>query len=197
MRKTRFHNLEAMAGLPSIKPISSKLEFVDFERLTGRVGVPDGFMRINVVASDLGGQATDCDVYIQVLDVNEPPTIGHIDGAQGENTNYPFVFDAEKIADGDIVGPKLPTEDPDTIAKDTAFCREATLESTGPNADDDRELFGISRQCQIYVKHVNANGKNLRSGTDQGKYTLLVDAASVGRPAASRLASCRADARQL
>ena len=49
-------------------------------------------LHINVVASDLGGQATDCDVYIQVLDANEPPTIGHIDGAQGENKSYPFVF---------------------------------------------------------------------------------------------------------
>ena len=78
-------------------------------------------MRISVVASDLGGQATDCDVYIQVLDANEPPTIGHIDGAQGENKSYPFVFDADKIADGDVVGPKLPAEDPTPSRKTRRF----------------------------------------------------------------------------
>ena len=42
------------------------LESVDFELLYNRPEVPDGHMRVNLVASDGTGQASDCDVYVQV-----------------------------------------------------------------------------------------------------------------------------------
>ena len=162
----------------AIAPRSSHLEFLDFEMLTGRVGVQDGYMRINAVASDGGGEKTDCDIFIEVVDINEPPVIGHIDGNRGESKDHAFVIKSKNVSIGDNVGPVLPVHDPDVVAKDTASCREASL--SGLHLDDDRELFGITKSCQIFVKNLMNGGKNLNSGTNTEYYTLYVQAFDSG-----------------
>ena len=52
---------------------------------------------------------------------------------------------------GDLVGPKLPAKDPDTVAKDV-HCREAALDDSGPHSDDDRELFASPRVVKFTSK---------------------------------------------
>jgi len=175
--------IDAASG--AISPKSLAMESVDFELLSSRAGVGDGLMRINLVASDGGGLATDCDVYVNVFDVNEPPAIRHIylgsDGAEvGESTEYPFIIDSQNVMVGESVGPKLPAEDPDVAMQDTASCRLATLEDSGLHSADDRELFGITEDCQIYVKQITTSSKNLQSGTDTEYYTLYVEAFDQG-----------------
>ena len=176
-------DIDAVSG--AITPKSTAMDSVDFELLSDRVGVGDGLMRINLVASDGGGLAADCDVYVNVLDVNEPPSIQHIylgsKGAEvGESTTFPFIIDSQNVIVGESVGQKLPALDPDVARQDFANCRVATLESAGLNSADDRVLFGITKDCQIYVKQITTSTKNLQSGTDTEYYTLYVVAYDQG-----------------
>ena len=142
-----------------IRPKRDRLAAVDFESLIGRIGLADGIMRINVVATDGGGQATDCDIMVNVLDVNEAPFINHLyvggengNGTQidpvelGESRSSAFVMDSLSVTVGQPIGVPLPAADPD--ANDRARCREAALDGL----DDDREVFGITTSCQIFVK---------------------------------------------
>ena len=137
-------------------------------------------MRINVIASDAGGKTTACDIFITVVDVNEPPVIDHIDVDFGEKTNKPFVFDSTDVNIGDTVGMQIPAQDPDTVANDVARCRLAELDDAGDNTNDDRELFDITDSCQIIVKVVDDGTTNLQSGTDTGFYTLFIEAYDQG-----------------
>ena len=174
--------------LGTITPKSNnELGSIDFETLSGRPGVGDGEMRINVIASDAGGEATDCDIYVTVVDVNEPPVINHLDGNAGESKGSPFVFDCTGVKVGDTVGSKIPAEDPDTAANDIAVCRLATLEVSGNNTDDDRELFDITEQCQIVVKQLSAGGKNLVSSDDTSFFKLYIEAFDQQNTSAARM----------
>ena len=179
----------------AIQPKRGQIDAVDFESLIGRIGLADGIMRINVVATDGGGQATDCDIIVNVLDVNEAPFISHLyvggengNGTQidpvelGESTTSPFVMDSSNVIVGQPIGIPLPAADPDVAASDKAYCREAALDGL----DDDREVFGITTSCQIFVKQRTfgteggAGYVNLESGTSTSYYTLLVEAYDQG-----------------
>ena len=179
--------IDASLGTITSKP--SAFGSIDFELLNFRPGVPDQSLRINVVASDAGGKATDCDIYVTVVDVNEPPTINHIDSNFGESTARPFVFDSTAVNVGENIGSELPAVDPDTGANDIASCREAELETTGANSADDRDLFGITTACQIYVKQITSGTKNLQSGTGTEYYTLYIEAYDKGSVSGGVLSS--------
>ena len=174
--------IESASG--RIQPSSAALGAIDFEALVNRPGIGDGEMRINVVATDGGGQAVDCDLVVTVLDVNEPPVINHIASGGvhiGESRAHPFMMSSSKVNVGDLVGLPLPAEDPDTIAGDIASCQVASLESSGEYQSDDRALFDITEQCQIYVRKVSAAGRNIASGTSTEYYTLYVEAYDRGK----------------
>ena len=93
----------------------------------------------------------------------------------GESENSPFVMDSQSVSVGQPVGIPLPVVDPDVGASDEAHCREAALDGL----DDDREVFGITTSCQIFVKNVSfgIEGQpgyiNLESGTDTGYYNFV------------------------
>jgi hypothetical protein len=145
---------------------------IDFEALINREGIPDGVMRINVVAKDNESSATDCDIFINVVDINEPPVINHLQQNLGESLGKPFIVSSTSVAVGQTVGDQLPVKDPE----ETAFCRIAALD--GDCTDDDREMFDITPGCQIIVKLLSSGAKLLTSPLST--FTLYVEAVDTG-----------------
>ena len=150
--------------------------YIDFELLVDRPLITDHNMRINVVAKDLGGAQTDCDVYITVIDVNEPPYIEHMKRGNdnvGESELHPLLMSSTSVKIGTTVGSSLPAKDPDVKRGDFANCR------LKPGVTiDDRLLFDITKGCQIYVKALTSSGKDLTNA--EAKYTLTIEAYDQG-----------------
>ena len=157
-----------------LTPKASKMSEFDFDALRYRMdshGIPDGQMRANVVVTDGGNLQADCDIFIFIEDVNEPPVIDSIVVAGknvGEDKDAPFIMPTD-VKPGDLVGEKLPAWDPDYKTHDKAEC-----ELDPGQTNDDRLLFGISPTCEIYVKAISSNGKSLSQ--PGGEYTLNVRA---------------------
>ena len=170
----------------TLTPVSNN---IDYETMYTNEGMRMG---IKVVDGDGDASSIDCDISINIIDINEKPYIselpdnGVVDNGvskpQGKSIDNPLIFSTTNVKVGDLVGPTLPIVDPDTGNPNTPGSKGLNDQAhcvAVVDGDTDWDNFKIDDGCQIYVKDTTANSKTLSSA--EAVYVLKVKAVDQGR----------------